>query len=159
MDGIGKVDGCGANRQGDDRSLGTEDREFFLFEVGPQVRHELAGVRRIVAQANDAAEPRHVAAWQTVLVGPVGGHTPLGSGVHLNGADLELNHLALGANHCGVQRLVQVELGHGDEVFEPPLHRPPVRVDRTDGAITIAHRTADHPHTNEVIDVVELAAL
>jgi hypothetical protein len=46
-----------------------------------------------------------------VLVGPVRGHAPLGAVVHLLGADLDLDGLALRADHRGVQLWYRLNLG------------------------------------------------
>ena len=50
----------------------------------------------------------------------MGGHPVLGPGVHFDGAYLELHLLALRTHDSGVERLVEVELGHGHVVLEPP---------------------------------------
>ena len=94
-----------------------------------------------------------------VLVLPVRGHALLGASVHLPGADLHLEGLALGAHDRGVEALVQVELGHRHVVLEPALHRLPRGVDGSEGGVAVLHRVDDHPDPHEVEDVVELPAL
>ena len=94
-----------------------------------------------------------------VLVVPVGGDAELGPAVHLLGADLHLERLALRPDHRGVQRLVEVELGHGDVVLEPPLHRLPRGVDRAQRGVAVLDRVDDDPDADQVEDVVELLAL
>ena len=89
----------------------------------------------------------------------MGGDPVLGELVHLLGPDLDLQRLALGADHGRVQRLVHVGLRHRDEVLEAPGQRLPERVDDADRAVAVLDRADDHPHRGEVEDLVELAAL
>jgi hypothetical protein len=67
--------------------------------------------------------------------------------------------LPCGPDHRGVQRLVEVELGHGDVVLEPPLHRLPRGVDGAQRGVAVLDRVDDDPDADQVEDVVELAAL
>ena len=94
-----------------------------------------------------------------LLVAPVGGDARLGPLVHLPGADLHLEGLALGPHHRRVQRLVEVELGHGDVVLEPALHRLPRGVDGAQGGVAVLVAADDHPDADQVVDVVELPVL
>ena len=118
------------------------------------------GIGGLGLPVDDAVQPRQVGgAAVVVLVVPVGGHAVLGPLVHLEGADLHLEGLALGPHHRRVQRLVEVELGHGDVVLEPPLHRLPRGVDGAQRGVAVLHRLDDDPDADEVEDVVEVAAL
>jgi len=94
-----------------------------------------------------------------VLVLPVGGHAVLGPVVHRPGADLHLQRLARRSHHRRVQRLVEVELGHGDVVLEPALHRPPGGVDRAEGRVAVPDRVHQHADADQVEDVLEGPAL
>ncbi len=94
-----------------------------------------------------------------LLVAPVGGDAALGPLVHLQGADLDLDRFALRPHHRRVQRLVEVELGHGDVVLEPPGDRVPQRVDGPERPVAVLHRVDDDPDAHQVVDLVELTAL
>ena len=93
-----------------------------------------------------------------LLVAPVRGDAELGAPVHLLGADLHLDRLARRPDDRGVQRLVEVELGHRDVVLEPALDRLPHRVDRAERGVAVLHRLDDDAHADEVLHVVELLA-
>ena len=147
--------------EGDDLALGREDEDLVLLEVDLQVLHELVGVGGLRLPVDDPVQPRDVGRGPggAVLVLPVGGDALLGAGVHLVGADLHLERLALRPHHRRVQRLVEVELGHRDVVLEAALHRLPGGVDRAERGVAVLHRVDDDPDADEVEDVVELAAL
>src|SRR5207302_11465188 len=106
-------------------------------EVDLQRLHELAWVRGFRLPVDDAIEPGNVGVGRALLVAPVRGDAELGSLVHLPGADLYLDRLALGPHHRRVQRLVEVELRHGDVVLETPLYRLPGGVDRTERGVAV----------------------
>ena len=157
--GIGEVDGRGPLRHGDHPPLGREHVDLVLFEVDLQGLHELGGVGRLLLPVDDAVEPGQLVGGRADLVGEVSGHAELGALVHLTRSQLHLERLALGSDHGGVQRLVQVELGHGHVVLEPALHRPPGGVDRPEGRIAVTNGVDEDPDPHQVEDVVELAAL
>ena len=158
VDGVGEVDRRGALGQGDHPALRGEDEDLVLLEVDLQVGHELGGVGGLGLPVDDAVQPGQVGgAAVVVLVVPVGGDAVLGPLVHLLGADLHLERLALGPHHRRVQRLVEVELGHGDVVLEPPLHRLPRGVDGAQRGVAVLHRLDDDPDADEVEDLVEVA--
>ena len=90
--------------------------------------HELAGVLGLRLPVHDLPQPLQLlvpavgplaAAAALLLVHPVGGDAVLGGLVHVVGADLDLERLALRPDDRRVERLVHVELGHGDVVLEP----------------------------------------
>ena len=160
VDGVGEVDGSGALGEGDDPALGREDVDLVLVERDLEVGHELGGVGGLGLPVDDAVQPDLVVAvGLAVLVGPVRGDPVLGAVVHLAGADLHLEGLAQRPDHGGVQRLVQVELGHRDVVLEPALHRLPRGVDRAQRRVAVLHRVDEHPDAHQVEDVVEVAPL
>ncbi len=111
------------------------------------------GARFAVAASTCAVRPARV-----LLVAPVGGDPVLGPTVHLVGADLDFDGLAVEADHRGVQRLVEVELGRVDVVLEPALHRWPDGVDRPQGGPAVLLRLDDDPDADQVVEVVELLA-
>ena len=94
-----------------------------------------------------------------LLVAPVRRDAVLGGAVHLVRADLHLERLAVGPDHGGVQRLVHAEPRLRDVVLEPAGHRLPQRVHHAHRGVAVAHLVDEHPHPDEVVDVVEVAAL
>ena len=91
-----------------------------------------------------------------LLVLPVSGDTKLSPLVHLLGADLNLDASALWPNHGGVERLIEVELGHRDVVLEAPGERGPTCVNCSQSRVAISHGGNYYPNTNQVVDVIEL---
>ncbi len=82
----------------------------------------------------------------------------LGDPVHVRGADLDLDALALRPDHRRVERLVHVRLGDRDEVLEAPGHRLPEGVDQPERLVALAHARREDPERGEVVDLVELPA-
>ena len=93
------------------------------------------------------------------LVAPVRGDAVLGGAVHVVGADLHLQRLALRPDDGGVQRLVHAVARLGDVVLEPAGHRLPQRMHHAHSGIAVADLVAQDPHADQVVDVVEVAAL
>ena len=119
-------------------------------------------VARLLLRLQELAQPGEgvvelVAVAPLLLVEPVGRDAFLGDAVHLAGADLDLDRVALGPDHRRVERLVHVDLGHRDEVLEAAGHRLPQRVHDAEGAVAVADRIGEHADRGEVVDLVELA--
>jgi hypothetical protein len=89
----------------------------------------------------------------------VGCDAVLGGAVHLLGADLDLERSARRPDDGGVQRLVHVELGHRDVVFESPRYRLPDAVDGAERAVDVLDRVDDDAQRDEVVDLVEVLTL
>ncbi len=79
--------------------------------------------------------------------------------MHGVGADLHLQHLALGAKHRGMQRAVAVLLGVGDVVVEFLGNVPPQGVHDTERGIAIADFRDQHAHGTYVVNLAELQTL
>ncbi|CAB4323439.1 unannotated protein [freshwater metagenome] len=157
VDGIGEIDGGSTLRKGDDTTLRREDEHLVLFEVDLEVRHELVWIRGLLLPIDDSIEPGQISgALVVVLVVPVRRHTELGPLVHLQSADLHLEGFGPGADHRGVQGLIQVELRHRYVILEPTLDRLPCGVDRAESRVTVLHCLDDDPDADEVEDVVEI---
>ena len=92
---VGEVDRRRSDRQLDDLALRREDEDLVLIEIELQVRHELRRVGCLLLPLDDAVQPREVATRRILLVVPVGRHAMLGAGVHLPGAQLHFERLAL----------------------------------------------------------------
>ncbi len=93
------------------------------------------------------------------LVAPVRAHTQLRLFVHGVGADLHFQHLALGADHRGVQRAIAVFLGVGDVVVKLLGNMPPQGVDDTQRGVAVAHFRHQHAHGAHIVDLAERQAL
>ena len=160
VDGVGEVDRRRPDGQVDHITFGGEDVDLVLLQIGLQVHEELDGVRPLVLPVDDPVEPRQLlgAASRRFLVGEVRSDPRLGALVHLAGPDLHLDRLSLRSDDCCVQGLVQVELRGGDEVLEAPHNRRPDRVDRTKSGVAVLLGPDDHPHSDQIVDVVELLA-
>ena len=84
------------------------------------------------------------------LVQPVRCHAGFGNHMHLVGAHLELDVHARGANQRGVQRLVAVEFGNRDVVFELAGHWLVHLVQNTEGRVAIGHGGHNDPKAVDV---------
>ena len=93
------------------------------------------------------------------FVAPVRGDAVFGGAVHLAGADLNFQRLALGPDDRGVQGLVHPEPGLGDVILEPARHRLPQGVHDAHGGVAVPDLVALDPHPDQVVDIVEVAAL
>lgn len=127
---VGEVHRRRPGRQGDDLSLGGEGVDLLGVDLVAQRVEELAGVGGLLLPVEQLAQPRHLphlaivdataVRAALVLVLPVRRDAVLGPPVHLVGADLDLDRLALRPDDRRVQRLVHVELRQRDVVFEAP---------------------------------------
>ena len=85
-----------------------------------------------------------------IAVGPMGGNAGFGHLVHLAGADLHLDPLAVAARDGGVDRPVAVRFRLADVILEPARHGAPALVDDAQDPVAILFRGADHA---EAVDV------
>src|SRR3990170_2231962 len=162
MDAVGEVYRCGAGRQLFDLALRREDVDVVLEYVGLDRLHELSGSSdHLLLPINQLPEPGHLlleanVALAALLVAPVGGDAELRCPVHLLGAYLYLQSLAVGSDHRGVERLVHALLGRGDVVVEPARDRVPERVDQAQSVIALRKLVHDDPNGKQVVDVLEV---
>ena len=172
----GEVDRRGLPGQADDVALGREDEDLLRTEVVAQRLEELAGLLGLALPVQQLAQPQHVvgradlgrrtelagagpaAGPRALLVLPVRGDAVVGGAVHVVRADLQLDRLAVRADHRRVQRLVHVELRHRHEVLEAAGQRLPVGVHDAQRRVAVAHRVDQDPDADEVPDVGEVAA-
>ena len=163
VDGVGEVHRGGALRQRDHFAARGEDVDLGGAQVEPQRLEELGRVGGLPLPVDQLPQPGHVAdvgvpprpSDGLFLVLPVRRDAVLRPPVHAPGADLQLDRLALRADHGGVQRLVHVELRHRDVVLEPPGNRVPPGVHRAEHRVAVAHRVDQDPDADQVVDVVE----
>ena len=89
----------------------------------------------------------------------MGGNAVLGLLMHLVGSNLNLERASRGADDRRVERLVVIDLGHGDIVFKATGHGVPQRVHRAERGVAIAHRMRDDAQCHQVVDLGEFLAL
>ena len=91
-----------------------------------------------------------------LFVFPVGSDTKLGTLVHLIGSNLYFHGSTLGAKHCGVERLIQVEFGCCDVVLETAGHGIPPCVNRAECCVAIPDGADQNADAREVVNIVEV---
>src|SRR5690606_14066568 len=160
MDGVGEVQHGGAPRQGDDVAARGEDVHLVREQVDLDVLQELDGGAAARVRLDQVAEPvagavLRVAAGAVGLVRPVRGDAALGHHVHVFGADLHLDGGGGGNNEDGVQGLVAVGLGNGDEVAEAAIHRLGEVVHRAEGLVAVHGGVGDDADAVHVHDLGE----
>src|SRR5680860_1868564 len=79
--------------------------------------------------------------------------------IHVVRTYLNLQGLTLRPYHCGMKRLVHVELGHGYVVFEATRQWFPQCVDDAQGPITVLDGGDEQSEGGQIIDLIELLAL
>ncbi len=90
-----------------------------------------------------------------LLVAPVSGHAALGVGVHLVRADLDLDRLAAGAEHGGMDRAIEVVFRGGDVIVELARNELPQRVHDAERRVAFGHRVDQHARRADVHDLLE----
>ncbi len=158
MDRVGEVDGRGAARQLDDLALGREAEDLVGIHLQLHGLEEILVILFAVELLRQAGEPlgrvhgERVLGRHAVAVGPVRGDAGLGDLVHLAGADLHLDPLAVAPRDRRVDRAVAVRLGLADVVLEAPRHRAPAAMDGTKRAVAGVFAAGDDA---EAVDVGE----
>ena len=163
---VGEVQRRGAVGQVDGVAVRGEHVDAVRLDVDAQLLGQPADVAQLLVPFEHLAQPGDlllVVAGAGVDVGalvqPVGADAQLGLLVHRLGADLHLQHLALRADHRGVQRAVAVFLGVGDVVVEFLGDVPPQGVHDAQRGVAVAHLGHQHAHRAHVVDLAELQAL
>ncbi len=164
MDPVGEVERRGAAREGEDLPLGREDVDLVRVEVDLQRGEERARVLDLLLPLQELAQPEDVGiAGQRrglpLLVAPVRRDPLLGDEVHLAGADLDLERLPLVADHGGVERLVEVGLGHRDVVLEPARDGAPVLVDDAERGVGVLEARRDDAEGEVVVELGDVDPL
>ena len=156
---IGKVERRATDRYIDDLALGREHVDAILEQIDAHALEEVARAvsfdgRQQRAQLVDLAVIGLVAS-PAFLIAPVRGNAPLGIGVHLVGADLNLDRLVAGSDDRGVDRAIQIVLRGGDVVVELAGNELPERVHDTERRIAFGNRIDEHPRRADIHDLVE----
>ncbi len=161
--GVGKIDRRGVARQHHDPALGREGVHLFRIEIDLERGQELVRVLHVALPLDHLAQPCQpllvARRNRTVLVLPVRCDAFLGHLVHLFGADLHLEGMALFGDDRGVQRLVEVVARDGDEVLDAPRHRPPLVVNDAQHGVAIGFRLRDDAQRQHVVNLVDRDAL
>ena len=89
----------------------------------------------------------------------MGGNAVLGLLVHLVGSNLNLERTGRGAYNRRVERLIVIDLGHGDIVFKAAGHGVPQRMHRAERGVAVAHRMGNDAQRHQVVDLGEFLAL
>ena len=163
---VGEVQRCRALRQVDGVTVRGEDVDPIRLDIDPQLFSQAADVAQFFMPLEDLTQPGDflfvvIGAGFDVgaLVLPVRAHAQLGFFVHGVSADLHFQHLALGADHRGVQRAVAVLFRVGDVVVEFFRDVPPQGVDDTERGVAVAHFRHQHTNGAHVVDLAEFQTL
>ena len=82
-----------------------------------------------------------------------------GDQVHVPGPDLHLERLAFLRDDHGVQRLVEVRLGHGDVVLDPSGNRTPHLMNDAQRRVTVLHRRGDDAEPHVIVELANVDLL
>ena len=173
MNGIGKVERRGAGTKRHDLALGRKDKNLLVKQVDLQRVQVFLGIGDLVRRSpiKRMFEPVNLVVQTLGIIGlrrrrsarfliqPVGGNAVLGLLMHLVGSNLNLERTSRGADNRRVERLVVIDLGHGDIVFKATGHGVPQRMHRAERGVAIAHRMGDDAQCHQVVDLGELLAL
>ena len=77
--------------------------------------------------------------------------------VHLFGANLELDDLAIFAKNRGVQRAISIRLWLRDVVLDAAFERRPLRVDDPKRRVTVRQRIHDDAYRDEVVNAGDVS--
>ena len=89
-----------------------------------------------------------------VLVLPVRRDAFFRHAMHLFGADLYFERLAVGSDHRGMQRLVEIRTRDGDEVFDAPRYRPPFVVNHSQGRVAVLDRVCNDAQREKIVHLI-----
>src|SRR5690606_24553537 len=160
---VGEVQRRGALGQVHGVAIGGEYVDPVRLEIHAQLLGQAADVAQLLVPFQHLAQPGDLLLVVGrggfdvgALVAPVGAHAQLGLLVHGVGADLHFQHLALRADHRGVQRAVAVLLGVGDVVVELLGNVPPQGVHDAQGGVAVVDFRHQHAHRAHVVDLAEL---
>jgi hypothetical protein len=145
-------------------ALRREAVDLLRVEVELQRVQELVRVLDLLLPLEQLPQPGEravvlVDAGAALLVLPVRGNALLGHAVHVDRADLDLERVALVADHRGVERLVAVRARHRDEVLDPARYGPPGVVQHAERRVAVGDALDQHAQRDEVVDLLEVDPL
>ena len=163
---VGEVQRRGTLGQVDGMAVRGEHVDPVRLDIDLELLGQATDVAQLLVPLQHLAQPGHLlfvvvgaALGVGTLVLPVGTHAQLGLFMHGIGADLHLQHLAIRADHRGVQGAVAVFLGVGDVVVELLGNVPPQGMHDAERGVAVAHFRHQHAHRAHVVDLAELQAL
>ena len=157
----GEIEGRGPRRKVDDAAFGREDEDLFGDEVRFEAPQEFLGVLLLLVEGGHLPEPvqaavlLHRARGLALFVAPVRGDAVLGQVVHFPGADLDLEGLLALGDDGRMQGLVEIGLGHGDEIPEPLRQVRPPLVDDPQGGVAVLDGVRHDAQGQEIVHLVE----
>ena len=161
VNGVSEIDRRAVGRNHDHLPLGREGVDLVGVEVHLQAGEELVGIGHLLLPLDELANPVQalfVAGGDGAFAGlvlPVRGDAFFGDAMHLFGADLHFELMAAGAHHRGVQRLVAVGAGDGDEVLDAARDRTPESVDEAEDGVAGGDVLGDDADGEQIVDLVE----
>ena len=75
--------------------------------------------------------------------------------VHLFGANLHFEMLAVRTHDGGMQRLVEIRTRNGDEILDAAWNRTPLVVDHAKSGVAILHGVGDDAQGHQVVDLLD----
>ena len=161
VNGVGEVDGGAVGGNHNDFPFGREGVDLVGIEVHLQAGEEFVGVRHLLLPLDELANPVEalfVAGGDDAVFGlvfPVRGDALFSDAVHLFGADLHFELMAAFADDRGVEGLIAVGAGDGDEVLDAAGHGTPERVDQAEDGVTGGDVVGDDANGEQVVDLIE----
>ncbi len=166
MHAVGEVDRRGDLRHVDDVAVRGEHVDPIRRHIARQPFAEIPDIANLLLPLEHLAQPGDLLFVTPALgvgvhplVAPVRADAELRLLVHGEGTYLDLEHLVLGADHRGMQRLVAVLLGVGDIVVEFVGHMMPARMHDTEGGVAVGDFGHQNAHRAHVVDLGEIDAL
>ena len=145
VNSVGKINrGC-SRRKPDDFAFRGEYVNLFGADFKSQSIKELPWVLSLRLPIRKVLKPDHVIfcgglrCASLLLVLPMGSNTEFRTIVHFGCSNLNLNRTTCRPNHCGVERLIQIELRHCNVIFESARYRIPMGMNGTQNRITISN--------------------
>ena len=160
VNGVSKIHGRRACGKGDDLALRRKHQQFGGIQLAAHGIHKFFGVLQTALQFHDFADPRHALIERRrrialFFIFPMRRDTVFRRAVHFFRTDLNFKRLPEVGDDGGMQRLIQVGFGRGDIILDSPRHGLPFFMDFSEHLVTFVHRTHDHAHGGEIVNLVE----
>jgi len=165
VDAESEIQGRGSGGQGDHPAPGRKDVHFLGDQVDFQLLEEFLRVALLLEELDHFPQPVQPPVFLDqglgvlVLIAPVGGDPVFGQGVHLGRPDLDLEAALVFGQDGRVESLVQVGLGHGDEIAEAAGDGRPALMDEAEDLVAVPDRIGDDPESQVIIDLAEIDLL
>ncbi|MBA7690946.1 hypothetical protein ES703_99482 [subsurface metagenome] len=163
MDLKGHIHRRSSNRQLDEIALGRENKYLVVEQVNPEEFQKLLRSGLFILhyfhqlpQPADLAVHRSDVPVVVFLIAPVGRHPDLGGLIHLLGPYLNLHHFPGGAYHGGMDGLIAVQLGGGDEILETLLNGSIELVNNPQSGVAFIHAINNNTDSQQVVNFLEV---